>query len=85
MRLNEFCRTCSHKLMDKNVDKSCKRCAGTHIYSNYLFYESEGCEHCNEGVKIGDEFYVEISGNLLKGGYDDIEINCCPICGRKLN
>ncbi len=44
----------------------------------------EGCNHCNEGVKIGDEFYIEISGNLLKGGYDDIEINYCPMCGRKL-
>lgn len=44
----------------------------------------EGCEHCKEGVKIGNEFYIEISENLLKGGYDDVEINYCPICGWKL-
>jgi len=68
-RMNVFCKSCKHKSMDKNIDEPCKRCAGTHIYSNYLFYKSEGCDFCN-----GEhELVIDTSG-----------INYCPKCGRKL-
>ena len=84
MRLNVYCDACKHKLLNKSLDNPCRVCTATHVYCNYFYFEHAGCEHCNEGTKIGDEFYVDVSGNLLKGGYDDIEINYCPICGRKL-
>jgi len=41
MRLNKFCGQCKHKENDKNDSEPCSRCAGTHIYSNYLFFEPE--------------------------------------------
>lgn len=97
-KLNEFCTTCKYKLTDKNIDEPCKRCAGVHIYSNYLFYESEGCDFCiNEKEINQDESEYVFSIEYYKGNKNrlyawdtyldsgsSISINYCPMCGRKL-
>ena len=98
VRLNEFCTICSHKMLDKNIDEPCKRCAGTHIHSNYLFHESQGCNFCIEKQPIKEHKFkltvdfrnkleVEKSIEMRDGlqyewSYFDIEY--CPKCGRKL-
>lgn len=53
--------------MDKNIFEPCKRCAGTHIYSNYLFHKSEGCDFCNDEFDDYDTdncIYQEENGNF---------------------
>ena len=50
----------------------------------------QGCEYCNEGESICNrDEDIRISGNILRidigcYAYSQVEINFCPMCGRRL-
>jgi len=85
MRLNEFCNDCEHKSKDKNADEPCKRCAGTHIYSNYLFSDTRNTkilskfEELDSKLRIVTKTTIEelvklvIDHQLRTGKFDEIK------------